>query len=151
MLNVYPSSEHLAELAEGLRRRSRALKHSGGELRCERTIERFEDRDREKLEVTFRRRPNTKSVTVRLFAWSDRWVWIDAREPTKQGWKWEWTAEGRVSGAGLGKKIVDALERTIAASGEASETIQDDLQLLWKPLLATGPGPNQAGSRPHGT
>ena len=139
MSNVYPESECLIEIAESFRKRSRALKHHGGETLFERTMERFERGNREKLEITYRRRPTARSVTVRLFVWSDRWAWIDAREPAKHGWKWEWTAQGRVSGPEFGRKIVAAFEATIGVSGQASVSVGDQLDRLWKPILATGP------------
>lgn len=73
---------------------------------------------------------------LRLFIWNDLWVFIDARTPTKSsGWAWEFTHEGRFA-AGEARALVEALEDSIdAAAAQSSE----DLERVWKPLLASGP------------
>ena len=49
---------------------------------------------------------------IRVHAWDDRWVWIDARQSQQQRWIWSWTLEGRL-GPGLGGvHLLDAIERS---------------------------------------
>jgi len=136
---VFPESPFLSELAEGLKKRRKSLSHGGGSITCERVQDRSEGVEREKLEVVFKRRPNIRSVSVRLFVWSDRWAWIDAREPTKNGWKWEWAAQGRLLGPDVGVRLAMAFQSTVTLSKAANSSIADELTQLWSPLLAKGP------------
>jgi hypothetical protein len=146
MFDVNPQSPYLAELVEAFRRRHRAISSKIKQLSIERVFEIEDGAQLEKLEVTWQRRNKTNAPVVRLFVWSDRWAWADAREGSKSGWRWEWTSEGRIVNAEAGATIVQAFEAMLDAIGLTST--QDDLaripikqSAVWKPFLATGPAP----------
>lgn len=126
-------------MAEAFRRRHRAISSKGTQLLGERVIESDQSSQRERIELTYRHRRRTKCPVVRLFVWSDRWAWVDAREAAKTGWRWEWTSEGRIVGTETAKTIVQAFEATIASIGDDLPMISPKLNAIWKPLLAIGP------------
>ena len=49
---------------------------------------------------------------IRVHAWDDRWVWIDARQADKTRWIWSWTLEGRLAPGLGGLHLLDAIERS---------------------------------------
>jgi hypothetical protein len=139
MLNLNPQSPYLRDIAEAFRRRHRAISSKSIELLGERLFENHQGTQLEKIEFTFRRRRMGKAPVVRLFIWSDRWVWIDAREASKLGWRWQWTDEGRTLTATVGQTMVQAFEESLAAIWGEPRDIEQRLHAIWKPLLATGP------------
>jgi len=138
MFDVQPQSPVLQEIVESLRRRGRSLKYSGGLLRVERVIETSPEGDRERLEVLYRASRRPRAPMVRVHAWSDRWVWVDAREQGNEGWKWSCEAQGRFARQPVGKELVRALEGTIRIVGAAAER-EANFRQIWLPLLAAGP------------
>jgi len=93
----------------------------------------------EKLEVELRPWANDEKVSVRLFAWTDRWVCIDARAATKNGWAWQWTFEGRLLGEFGGREIVGGLENTLDCVHNMDPRKTRELADIWGSLLAQGP------------
>ncbi len=132
-------SPFLSEFGEAIQRRQKAIKHSTFGLECVRVIDERARPPEEKLELIIAG-PRRFSHCLRANAWPDRWMWIDAREPGKRGWKWQWTREGRLLGNCTGANLVEALELSYAASPFVSEkAFTDQVAAIWRPLLATGP------------
>lgn len=151
-----PGSAFLADLLESLRRRRKAIRRHVRDFAVEKVLEREDGEELEKLEVECGL-PGRERTTVRLFVWEDRWVWVDARSMVdrKQGWAWEFSAEGRAAGGADGRRLVEALEASIAAASPVEDDNAAILRGLWKPLLAAGPslarqGSPIADSREHG-
>ena len=139
MFDINPESPYLREICDAFRRRRRAISHKGGaELRGERVIEVNDGVRRERVEITLARRRSGGAV-CRLWVWSDRWAWVDAREGSKQGWRWGWTLDGRILGTQTSAAIVRALEETWGVTGCDPSSIPEELRAIWKPLLAKGP------------
>ena len=126
----------LSEIGESIRRRQKALKHKTFGMKCERAWESSEGLKREKLELTLSGPPRSKDAQLRFFAWSDRWIWADAREGGTPGWKWEWTVEGSVLGNVTGRDVVNAVESSYSASPFLSDrNFKGEINAIWKPLL----------------
>ena len=88
------SSEFVEEVFASLRRRSKAIKYYARLTVTRRTP--FNPEQGADLEIELRNRP----LSVRLWVWSDRWVWLDAREygtRRKGGWVWSKTVDGRTA------------------------------------------------------
>ena len=104
-----------------LNRRSKAIRYAG-ELSIERVtvFNAVDPLDLGRVDISI----VVKPVSVRLWVWPDRWIWLDARRPGPRhsgGWVWSQTLEGRFIGGGP----VETLEATVAAtySDEVSEQI----------------------------
>ena len=128
----------LNEVLASLGRRRKAIRHKA-RFTVEKVVERTDGDEREKLEITcalyFAR-----DTSVRLFAWQDRWLWVDARSFQKsEGWIWQFTARGRAIGGLDGRSLVAALEASIAASSQVNEENAALLQSIWQRVLAVGP------------
>jgi hypothetical protein len=122
----------LTDVAVALEKRRKAIRHKVRDLRIERAVDRLSADEPDKLEVSAK----VGSAKLRMFVWEDRWVFVDARTPTKvEGWLWESTQEGRLIGGDV-QVLVSALEASVDATrGQSS----DDLSCLWDSLLAKGP------------
>lgn len=138
-----PHSENvaIADLIDGLRRRTRALRRSFHLLECAKVIETDAGPEREKLELRLQRTRSPKGPVFRLHMWEDRWIWVDFREAAPKGWKWCWTTEGRLSGVKRGSDLIEAIERSAKLIYAAEGAPQQALDELWRPLLLTGPSP----------
>jgi hypothetical protein len=133
-------TEFLSEVGSSVRRRQKAIKHKAFGLNCERLWETTDGTKREKLELTLLGPTSSRSAQLRFFAWSDRWIWVDAREGSKLGWKWEWTIQGRILGHVTGRDLMDAVESSYAASPFLSDRdFLDEIESIWRPLLAARP------------
>jgi hypothetical protein len=131
-LSTPPKSPFLANALAGLAKRRRAIRHKVRSIAVEKVLERTSDEEFEKLEIV----TDVGAVRLRLFIWDDRWVVVDARVATKSsGWAWEFTAQGRLVG-NEARTLVGALEASVDAAAAHSS---DDMERVWKSLLATGP------------
>ena len=124
----------LVEVLGALSNRRKAIRYRLRRVSAEKVLERTDSQEREKVEITC----EGHGQKLRLFLWDDRWVFIDARMPSKRGWAWEFTYQGRLIGAADARSLVGALEQSIDAS-----TLGDTaaLERVWRPLLAAGPRP----------
>ena len=131
-LSSAPKSQFLAAVLATLAKRRKAIRHKTRHIAADRVLERMSAEEHEKLEVT----SDVGMARLRLFVWDDRWVFIDARTPTKNsGWEWEFTCQGRLIGEEAAA-LIRAFEASVdAAASQSSEA----LQRVWKPLLASGP------------
>lgn len=129
----------LMEITECLRKRNKALKHKVREIKCERIIEIEDGQRTEKVELEFRTWGERGKTCVRVYAWADRWAWIDARAATKQGWAWEWNYEGRLLGEFGGREAVGGIEDTLQQAHNMEPRRMQELTDIWARLLAQGP------------
>jgi hypothetical protein len=136
-----PTSDQawIADVLDGLRRRSRALKHKTHSVECERVFEEADGQRIERLDLTLRHSRSSQGFVLRAKTWEDRWTWIDARGGGKSGWSFEWSTEGRAAGGLTGQKLTAAIEETFDAIATASATEDGALGELWKPILLHGP------------
>jgi hypothetical protein len=131
-VNSSRESPFLDDLLSSLTRRRKAIKHRVRALRAERVSDSSDGLESAKVEIQCDLlAPRTM---LRLNAWADRWIWVDARRSGKSGWVWQFTTEGRLLGDQLARELVAALEASIGAQG-----IESDLRAIWAPILAQGP------------
>jgi len=76
---------------------------------------------------------------LRLWAWPDRFIWLDARRPTKKGWDWSWTLDGRLVVSVSASEAIAALEATYDRLYEMNASRTNELNEPWERLLARGP------------
>ena len=141
MSSVLPSSDKpfLHSVLASLKKRSKAIKHSVKSLRCERVIEKDGSSIIEKLEIdVLKYCALPRNLSLRAFVWEDRWIWLDYRVPSKTGWVWEWTYDGKFLGHD-GRRFVEAFEASFHASRGCDADATAGRSKLWKPLLARGP------------
>ncbi|MCG8593929.1 MAG: hypothetical protein MI785_06070 [Kiloniellales bacterium] len=134
----WPSFESapLSDLVKSLKKRSKALKHKTETLSCERVLVEEGSVRVEKFELVM---SSYRRVALRFFLWEDGWAWVDARQPSKKGWVWVWTYEGKLLGRYGGKEVEEALEMTLDSVCETPAETLKALTQIWKPLLAQGP------------
>lgn len=133
-LSKPPKSAFLSDVLLALEKRRKAIRHKVRQLAVEKVLERADGDQQEKLEICCDVGVREK---VRLFLWDDRWVFVDARAPTKDsGWAWEFTNQGRLGGGSDARALVQAFEQSIDAAADQSA---DGLARVWTPLLASGP------------
>lgn len=131
-LSTAPKSPFLAGVLAALAKRRRAIRHKVRKIAVDKLRERISADEHEKLEIS----SVVGTAQLRLFVWDDRWVFVDARIPTKSdGWSWEFSYEGRLVGDEA-RALIEAFEDSIEAAAMQSG---ERLELVWKPLLAGGP------------
>jgi hypothetical protein len=131
--------EFLQSVAEAFRRRRKALNHRASRADCQKVYEVSESSRTERLEIYLEDGTRQRGALLRLHAWPDRWIWVDARRSTKTGWAWEWTYEGRLLGKHAGQDVVEALEKTYDLLPSMDAALTQELVKPWKRLLAKGP------------
>lgn len=140
-MSPLPTSDQLwiADVLDGLRRRSRALKHKTHSVECERVFEEADGKRTERLDLTLRQSRSSQSFVLRAKIWEDRWTWIDARAGGKSGWAFEWTTDGRAAGGLTGQKLTAAIEETFDVISRAGAADSAALGQMWTPILLRGP------------
>jgi hypothetical protein len=130
-----------AALLEALRKRSKALSRRGAMVEC-RPVKEIVDRQESVLgrtDLTIRYRVEGAHVQLRVRAWGDRWIWVDARRSSKAGWVWEYTNEGRfISPSGAGG-LVELVEQTMNCAHLAASEVSRAVAAIWSKCLAIGP------------
>ena len=136
-----PISDHewITDVLDGLRRRSRALKHKLHSVECERVFEEAGGNRTERIDLTFRQSRSSKGVVLRAKIWQDRWAWVDARSGGNGGWIFEWTVEGRAAGGVSGQALMRAIEETYDALPISDSADDAALNEKWKVILLRGP------------
>lgn len=131
-------SDFLSDLAVAFRKRRKALSHRASIAEYAKVYELIQSESVERLEI---RIGNTSrnAALLRLHAWPDRQIWLDARHSLKTGWAWAWTYDGRLLGKHQGQDVIAALEETLASMFEMDQSRTDELAKPWKALLARGP------------
>jgi len=131
-------SEFLEGLAFAFRKRRKSLSHRSSAPECVKVYELVGDNRMERLEIYL---PKCGKAMLRLHAWPDRQIWLDARQPTKMGWAWAWTREGRLSGSCGAQEAFGALEETFDRLFEMTSSRTIELSEPWATLIANGPKP----------
>jgi hypothetical protein len=94
--------------------------------------------DFHRSETMLQLRVDGRSVLVRVHAWPDRWVWIDARHSLRGGWHWQFTTQGRFVDAGGARALVANVEKTLRAAQGAAQEVPDALHAIWDGALIRG-------------
>src|ERR1700687_369405 len=99
----------LENVAVAFRKRRKSLSHRAESAEYAKVYEVAGTRKTERLEVHL---PMWDWGLLRLHAWPDRMIWLDACRPSKKGWVWAWTYEGRLLGECAASDVIKALEET---------------------------------------
>ena len=129
-------SEFLESVALAFRKRRKALSHRASSADLAKVYELVDGEKIERLEIHL---PKYDNVLLRLHAWPDKLVWLDARRSSKEGWIWSWTHEGRLLGAHKAPEVIRALEDTLGLLFEMNASRTQELCSPWDRLLAQGP------------
>jgi hypothetical protein len=122
-------------------KRSKALSRRGVTLECTPVKEIVNGRESERgrTDVRMAYRVDGARVELRIHAWGDRWIWVDARRASKSGWVWEFTAEGRFVASNGVRDLVGLAEDTIDSSFLPGTEVVLAMHAIWSKRLATGP------------
>lgn len=130
-----PENQFLNDVVLSIKRRRKALKHKNVSVVCERLVEDDGGKIREKIELEFLK---IRGVSIRIFLWSDRLIWIDSRAHCRNGWIWDWSCEGRVLGSLSGREIVKSVEDMLDLSSTMSTENLGNFAKIWEGKLARG-------------
>lgn len=120
-----------------LESRSKSWKHRGASIAL---LEVANDpHGHRRLEFEARSKSRRSQAFLQVYFWEDRWIWIDAREASKDGWKWEWTSEGRVAPHRWGRPLTKKIEDTFELTSYADNRVPEQLECEWGTFLAAGP------------
>jgi hypothetical protein len=128
-------------LLEALRKRAKALSRRGATIECS-PVKEIVDGQESKLDrtdLTIRYRVAGDDVQLRVHAWGDRWIWVDARRASKAGWVWEYTSEGRFVSPGEARGLVELIEQTMDCSNLAASDPLRAVAAIWSKCLAIDP------------
>ena len=136
----FPSfdSPFLEEVALSLRKRSKAIKNRAVRFTCERVRELRDSGDYELMEMQIELH-RTPRIQFSFKLWSDRWLWIDIRQPSKRGWLFDWQHDGRVGDtepSGIVESIITTLK--IPYSDDVL-VVRSKLDNLWAKVALGGP------------
>ena len=129
-------SEFLDDLATAFRKRRKSLSHRAEAAEFSKVYELVGTEKVERLEINL---PYWNRGALRLHAWPDRIVWLDARKRAKKGWEWVWTIDGRIIGDAKLPDIIKALGDTLSLLHEMDASRVDEFNTVWRPLIAQGP------------
>src|SRR4051812_19467133 len=121
--------EFLDDFGAWLAKRSKAIKYQGAQLAFQRCDEPRGEPAYVGVQISFP--VEARTVSVRLKAWADRWIWLDARRSTKRGWAWSVTLDGRLIASDLAGDLVQQLEATIAASKDRDDLVRGQIERVW--------------------
>ena len=94
--------------------------------------------DIHRSETTLQLRVDGRSVIVRVHAWPDHRVWIDARHSVRGGWRWQFTTQGRFVEAGGARALVGNVEKMLRAAHRPANEAPDAMQAIWDGALICG-------------
>jgi hypothetical protein len=135
-------NEFLEDVADSLRKRLKAISHQASRIDGQKVYETVGSAKEEKFEIYLAKTSSRNGPRIRVNVWADRWISVDAREPSPKGvkgWLWEWTTEGRLMGGLGGKEIVQALEAGISSLYQIDKDRVHKFDEIWRPILARGP------------
>lgn len=126
---------------DAFRKRSKSISRRGASLEYTpvKEITNGRESDRSRTDVTIAYRVDGAPVKLRVRAWGDRWVWVDARRVSKSGWVWEFTSEGRLLPSSAARDLVSRTEETMDASFLPVSDVSRTISAIWSKCLATGP------------
>jgi hypothetical protein len=121
--------------------RRRAIRHVGGQFDSVLSLDNagFHGRELERGATTLAFRVDGRSVILRVHAWEDRWLWVDARHSCKGGWQWQFSAQGRFLPAAGARAVVTKVEEMLRAAHLPAEGVTRALAAIWARCLAAGP------------
>jgi len=133
-------SRYLTEITQSFSKVRKSLKYSSHDVKFNKVMDKIDDGQIEKIELSVRSSRSRNNIRVRLYTWEDRWVWIDARKSKKEGWEWEYTIEGRLSGSTSERELMETFKAFNRNSTTYNEdSITKEANLHWMKLIATGP------------
>lgn len=94
--------------------------------------------DFHRCEITIQLRVDGRSVIVRVHAWPDRWVWIDARHSVHGGWRWQFTTQGRFVNIGGARALVANVEKMLRTAQRPAAEVADAMHVIWESSLIGG-------------
>jgi hypothetical protein len=94
--------------------------------------------DIHRAETTIQLRIEGRSVIVRVHAWPDRRVWIDARHSIRGGWRWQFTTQGRFVNAVGARALVANVEKMLRTAQRPAGEVPDAMRAIWSDLLIGG-------------
>ena len=117
--------------------RRRFWKRQGARFSLERS---FDDSwQMERVEISIRPMRRLSKAIFQVNAWEDRWIWLDAREGSREGWVWEWASEGRATQSVFGRCLAEKIEESFDQISHAGPEIAFHLSKIWHGSLASGP------------
>jgi hypothetical protein len=134
----YPrfQDEFLESICIAFQKRRKSLSHRASYADIAKVYERRGPDAEEHVEIDL---VKYDRALLRLWAWPDRFIWLDARRPTKKGWDWSWTRDGRLVGSSSAPDVIAALEATYDTLYEMNADRADELNEPWVRVLARGP------------
>jgi len=127
----------LRNLLDAMRKRSKALGKKFRRIAFETATDESLDLPLEKLQISFQQGARTQ---IQVILWSDRWVWLDARESSKRGWKWSCTFDGRLAGGRSESELLLAVEHFSALlPGDGLAGDIKSASQIWDNMLVKGP------------
>jgi len=132
-------NEFIEVVAQNFRKRLKSLRHSvSTPIEVDKVYREVGGDNVETLELNLSGRRDRPKL--RMVVWHNRFVSLDARIWSKRnGWLWEWTFDGRLSGDKSGIDLVQAIETTLARLPDMDKTRTSELTAIWSALLARGP------------
>lgn len=135
-------SSFLQDITESFSRVRKSIKYDADDLKFTKVLDKVSNASSEKIEITICSSKSRNSIRIRMYVWDDRWLWIDARRSTNinDGWEWEYTIEGKMSGSSTERELFDTLKSFYKESQMYNaENATSNANLCWKKLIATGP------------
>jgi len=133
-------SSFLSEIAKSFSKVRKSIKYDSRDLKFNKVMDIVDERKAEKIEISIGSSLSRDGIRIRFYAWDDRWLWIDARKSQKTDWEWEYSIEGRMSGAASERQLMEALKSFNKDTYIFhSENVIQEANLHWNKLIATGP------------
>lgn len=133
--------DFIREVVSCLERRSRAIKRIASAVRVADRQGRPDDSGIRSVELDLGYRVLGQVVQLHLVVWADRWLFVDARQRTKNGWAWSFTIEGRFLASEGARDFVRRIEDTVHASRASETELSERMVRIWAPFVAQGPRP----------
>lgn len=131
--------EFVRNVVSCLAKRSKAIKQRGARVEFHVVKAHPPEKPNASVEVLVSYSLDGATVRLRVYAWDDRWIWVDVRRPTKRGWAWSVTCEGRFLDQVGAAGVISRVEETISATHEPDREIPTLVNEIWADCLARGP------------
>ena len=119
-------------------KRNKALSRRGATVECTPVKEIVDGHESDvgRTDVRIAYRVQGARISLRLTAWGDRWVWVDARRSSKLGWAWESTSKGRFFAPDEARDLVARVEETLSACHLPVGDVPRAISAIWSECLA---------------
>jgi hypothetical protein len=130
--------EFLESVSVAFQKRQKSFSHRASDADVAKVYERRTERRgaEEYLEIWL---VAYDSASLRLWAWPDRFIRLEARRPMKKGLAWSWAYDGRLLGERSASEVIAALEETYGLFYEMEASRTNAFSGPWERLLARGP------------